>query len=113
MRFLMFVAEDPDAEPYIAAEDNIGDWVDEMLARGVEIRGDRLRPPAEAKTVKVRDGQTLVTDGPFAETRELIAGYDILECADLDEAIEVAGKHPMARFGRLELRPLWPLDFGL
>jgi len=51
-----------------------------------------------------------VSDGPFAESREFIAGYDILECENLDEAIEIASKHPMARFGRLELRPVWPFD---
>jgi hypothetical protein len=49
----------------------------------------------------------MVTDGPFAETKEQIAGFDVLECADLDEALEVAAKHPMAKFGMLELRPFW------
>ena len=66
--------------------------------------GDALRPTAEARTVRMRNGEVLVTDGPFAETREWIAGFDILECADIDEAIAVAAEHPMARFGRLELR---------
>jgi hypothetical protein len=55
-------------------------------------------------------GQGLVTDGPFAESRDWIAGFDILDCADLDEAIELASRHPMAATGRLELRPFWPLD---
>ena len=55
--------------------------------------------------MRMRGGKVLVTDGPFAETREWIAGFDILECTDLDEAIEIAAQHPMARFGRLELRP--------
>ena len=61
----------------------------------------------DATTVRVRDGQTLVADGPFAETKEQIGGFDILECADLDEAIELASKHPVAKFGTLELRPFW------
>ena len=107
MKYFMFVAEDPTAEPYVAAEDNIGAWADEMNARGVSLAGDRLRPAAEAKTVRRRNGELVVTDGPFTESREVIAGYDIIECADLDEAIEVASKHPMARFGRIELRPFW------
>jgi hypothetical protein len=59
-----------------------------------------------ATTVRVRNGQLLVSDGPFAETKELIVGFDLLDCADLDEAIEVARTHPMARGGRIELRPL-------
>ena len=49
----------------------------------------------------------MLTDGPFAETKEQIAGYDVLDCADLDEAIEIASKHPVAAFGMLELRPFW------
>ena len=53
--------------------------------------------------------EVLVTDGPFTESKEWIAGYDVIEAADLDEAIEIASKHPMARFGRIELRPVWPL----
>ena len=76
-------------------------------ASGARVMGDALRPIADATTVRKRGGKVLVTDGPFAETREWIAGFDILECADLDEAIEIASQHPMARFGRLELRPFW------
>ncbi|MBW0092156.1 hypothetical protein I4I73_14885 [Pseudonocardia sp. KRD-184] len=70
----------------------------------------RRRPArrvSAATTVRVRAGELLVTDGPLAETKELIVGYDVLECADLDEAVEVARAHPMARIGRLELRPFW------
>ena len=60
--------------------------------------------------MRVRDGELLVTDGPFTESKEWIAGFDILECDDLDEAIEVASRHPMARGGRIELRPFHPVD---
>ena len=60
----------------------------------------------------MRSGELLVTDGPFTESKEWIVGFDVLECADLDEAIEVASKHPMAYEGRLELRPFWPMDEG-
>jgi hypothetical protein len=55
----------------------------------------------------VREEEVLLSDGPFAETKEWIAGYDIIECEDLDEAIEVASRHPVARFGSIEVRPLW------
>jgi len=84
-------------------------WVTEMDGRGVRLQGDRLRPVSDATTVRVRDDEVLIADGPFAETKEQIAGYDILECADLDEALEVAAKHPVARFGVIEVRPFWPL----
>jgi hypothetical protein len=82
-------------------------WLDEMQARGVRLQGDRLQPPSAAATVRMRDGEMLVTDGPFAETKEAIAGFDILECASLQEAIEVAAKHPVAEFGAIEVRPFW------
>ena len=109
MEFMMFVATDPGAEPYDSDGDNIGEWVDEMTRRGVWISGNRLRPPEDATTVRVRGGEALITDGPFTESKEWIAGFDVIECADWDEAIEVASKHPMARFGRIELRRAWPL----
>ena len=110
MRYMMFVATDPEAEPYVPAEDDIGEWVADVDARGVHVIGERLRPVHDATLVRVRGGELLVTDGPFTESKEWIAGFGVLDCRDLDEAIEVAAKHPMARFGRIELRPMWPLD---
>jgi hypothetical protein len=82
-------------------------WVAEMDGRGVRREGAPLRPVREAVTVRVRDGELLVSDGPFAETKEQIAGYDVIECADLDEAIAVAARHPTARLGTIEVRPFW------
>ena len=82
-------------------------WVNEMDGSGVRLLGNQLQPVRDATTVRVRDGEVLVADGPFAETKEQIAGFDIIECSDLDHAIEVAAKHPVARFGSLEVRPFW------
>ena len=110
MRYFMFVVADPAADPYEPEQDTIGTWIDEMTERGVSIMGERLRPVEDATTVRVRGGKLLVTDGPYIEAKEWVAGFDVLECRDLDEAIEVASKHPMARFGTLELRPFWPLE---
>jgi len=107
MKYIMFVCVDPAAEPYDPALDNIGEWVSEMDGRGVRLHGDRLKAVEDSFTVKRRQGETLVSDGPFAETKEWIAGYDMLECKNLDEAVSIAAKHPMARFGRIELRPVW------
>jgi len=113
VEYLMFVATDPEPDRSDAPEDpDIDDWVAEYDARGIRIRGERLRPPSDATLVRVRDGRLLVTDGPYTESKEWIAGYDILECESLDEAIEVASRHPMARGGRIELRPIWPIDDG-
>lgn len=58
----------------------------------------------------MREGELTVTDGPFAETKEEFAGFDVLDCADLDEAIEMASQHPVAKFGSVEIRPFWPFD---
>jgi len=107
MRYVMFVCVDAEGEKYVPEEDNIADWVDEMDRRKVRILGNRLKRVEYAITVRRRKGKVLVTDGPFAETREWIGGFDLLECADLDEAVEIAAKHPMARFGRIEV-PCWP-----
>jgi hypothetical protein len=86
-------------------------WVAEMGGRGVRREGAALRPVREAATVRVRDGEVLVSDGPFAETKEQIAGYDVVECSSPDEAIEVAAKHPVARFGAIEVRPFQPVGW--
>jgi hypothetical protein len=78
-------------------------WVEEMEGRGVRLLGRELDLPQTAATVRVRDGQTLVT-GPFAETKEFIAGFDLLDCAGLGEAIEAAAKHPSSWFQAIEIR---------
>lgn len=82
-------------------------WLREMTDRGMFITGARLRPVATATTVQVRSGETLVSDGPLAETKEAIGGFVLLDCADLDEAIAAAAKHPVAAHGKVEIRPLW------
>ncbi len=110
MRFLMLVVADPEVDTTEEPVLTIEEWSAETNESGVNLDGDRLRPPQQAKTVRRRGGKVFVTDGPFAETREVIAGFDILECRDMDHAIEVATRHPMATHGVLELRELWPLD---
>jgi hypothetical protein len=105
MKYMMIVCYDPLIDPAEAEGGmDIDSWVTEMDGRGVRIEGRPLAPE-DATTVRVRAGEVLVSDGPFAETKELMVGYDMLECADLDEAIEVASKHPLARRGAMELRP--------
>jgi hypothetical protein len=85
-------------------------FADEMIARGVlRDRGLRLQPTATATTVQVRNGDMVIADGPFAETKEQIGGVYIIECADLDEAIEVASKSPAAHHGTIEVRPVWEM----
>jgi len=106
MRYMLLICHDSSFTARTAEGDSAA-WFEEMVRRGVRKDGDRLRPAAEAKTVRVRDGKLLLRDGPFVEGKEEVGGYDIIECADLDEAIEIASKHPVAKFGTIEIRPVW------
>jgi len=82
---------------------------EEMGARGVLQGGERLHPTTSATTVRVREGEVLTSDGPFAETKEQMGGFYLVECKDLDEAIEVASKIPGASHGSVEVRPIWEM----
>ena len=112
MNYLMFVVTDPTGvtEADREAAPDIETWGGDVTARGKWVIGDRLRPVEDATTVRVRAGELLVTDGPFTESKEAIVGFDVLDCDDLDEAIEIAAAHPMAYAGSIELRPFWPLE---
>ena len=82
-------------------------WLDDLQARGMWVTGDQLAPPRRARSVRVRDGKPIVTDGPFAETKEAVGGFDIIECGSMEEAVEIASGHPVAQMGTIEVRPLW------
>ena len=114
MKYLLLVCWDagrmdaqtePDASD--AEEPENFPWLDELQSRGAWITGDQLAPPRRARSVRVRGGRTLVTDGPFAETKEAVGGFDLIECDSLDEAVEVAAGHPLAEIGTIEVRALW------
>jgi hypothetical protein len=107
MNYLMLICTDGVSTPEIAAtmQEHMPKWVEEMDSRGVRLLGNGLEPPDSAKTVRVRNGQTLISDGPFADTKEFIAGLDVIEAESLDEAIEVAAKHPVAWYFAIEVRP--------
>lgn len=82
----------------------------EVQQRGIVHGGEPLQPVSTATTVRVRDGKTLVTDGPFAETKEQLGGFYILDCKDLDEAIDLATRIPEAAFGSIEIRPIMVIE---
>ena len=102
----MNAQEEPDPSAPDAQEESFP-WVDDLRARNIWLIGDQLAPPRRARTVRVRDGKALVTDGPFAETKEAVGGFDLLECGSFEEAVEIAASHPVAEFGTIEVRPLW------
>ena len=106
MRFLMLVCRDTEPVDAPGATDDGGKWVTTMDERGVRVTGDPLAHQREARVVRVRRGEIVVTDGPFVETKEILAGFDLLECRDMAEAIEVAAAHPYAVEGVMELRPI-------
>ena len=108
MRFMMFVVADPElaAQADPDADDlSIDEWLAEVEGR--RVMGEQLRRTDTAKTVRVSKGEVIVTDGPFTESQEWIAGFDILECDSLEEAIEIASRHPQSNGGKLERRPFW------
>jgi hypothetical protein len=87
-----------------------GAFTQSIIQSGNFKAGDRLQPTATATTVRVREGKTLTTDGPFAETREQLGGYYLVEAKDLDAALAIAARIPGARFGSIEVRPIWVYD---
>jgi hypothetical protein len=115
MTYLLLVCWDADrmntqTEPDASTadvEDEGFPWLDDLRERGVWLTGDQLAPPRRARSVRVRDGKTLVTDGPFAETKEAVGGFDLIQCDSLEEAVEIAARHPIAEMGTIEVRPLW------
>ena len=110
MEYMLFICTDSTAPTTEPSGHTIDEWVVETTDGGTRRYGDRLRPANDATTIKLRGGRLSVTAGPFAETTEWIAGYDVIECGDLDAAIQIAAKHPMAQLGQIEIRPMWPIE---
>ena len=115
MRYALLICGDEKGMEATSPEEasaNLNEYLafgEEMGKRGVLQGGERLRPTTDATTVRVRDGEVLASDGPFAETKEQIGGFYLVDCKDLDEAIGVASKIPGARNGSIEVRPIWEL----
>jgi hypothetical protein len=108
MKYLFLVKVDPDVE-VSEEEADPNPWLAEVNRRGARVIGERLSD-SSTKTIRVRKGEQLVTEGPFAEAKELIGGFDVIDCADDAEAVEIASLHPVAHFGAIEIRRFWPFD---
>lgn len=108
MKFLMLVCRDsmPVQAPTAPAGQAVEQWVTTMDDTGVRVTGGELAPDAEAVAVRVRDGQRQVADRAFLETKGALLGFDLLECQDMAEAIDVAAAHPLASRCVLEIRPV-------
>jgi hypothetical protein len=110
MKYVLMLCSDstvPEEVFQAAVKAGCEGWSEEMQRRGILLDSTGLRPPDDATTVRVREDQVLLTDGPFAETKDQIGGFSMIECANLDEAVEVAAKHPWARAGKIEVRPVF------
>lgn len=108
MQFLLIIAHD---DTFRASRELVGsiyEWIDANAKRGVRVRGAPLKPSAEATTIQVRDGVRHRRDGPFSDARDQMAAFELIECADLEEAVEIAFSHPMAAAATIEIRPVWP-----
>ena len=112
MRYMLLIYNDEtkDLAPSDPGWDELmaayGAFTDEVRANGTFVGGDPLQPTMTATTVRVRDGQVLNSDGPFAETKEQLGGFYMLDCRDLDQALELAARIPAAKTGSIEVRPL-------
>ena len=110
MQYLLMIGGDPSSGSASSAElcsaEEAVAWVAEMRRRGLYRGGLLLRPNSDATTIRVRGDEVLLTDGPYAETKEQIGGVCLLECASLHEAIQAAAAHPVARLGMVEVRPM-------
>ncbi len=114
MRYLLLIYtpetdEVPSVEAAEAEHAAYGAFTADIKARGMFQAGEALTPTSTATTVRVVDGETVVTDGPFAETKEALGGFYLIEAPDLDEAIATAGRLPAAKRGSIEVRPIWEL----
>ena len=107
---LIYSVEGGDDVDWPTLIEQYGKFGEEATAAGVMVGGDALQPVSTATSVRLRDGKTNITDGPFAETKEQLGGYYLLECKDLDEAIHWAAKIPSARYGTIEVRPVVVFD---
>ena len=116
MKYLLMICANEQEEAAMS-EAEMGQLLEEYMAFGTEleasgayVHGERLQPVSTATTVRVRDGELLTTDGPFAETKEQMGGFYLIEAADLDQAIAWARKIPSAKMGSIEVRPIWEME---
>ena len=115
MRYILLICTDESSDQAMSPAEGEAQMAgymkfgEDMTKRGVLKGGERLHPTSDATTVQVRDGELLTSDGPFAETKEQIGGFYLVDAKDLDEAIEIAAKIPGASKGSIEVRPIWEM----
>jgi hypothetical protein len=113
MRYLLLIHVDETRYPEMSPQEtaqlraDYGAYTDELKQAAAYVASERLRPTTAATTIRVRNGEALTMDGPFAETKEQLGGFYLIQANDLDEALAWAVKMPSARYGSIEVRPIW------
>jgi hypothetical protein len=113
MKYILLMYANQSGAPQLTPEEQTAEqqawfaYMNDAKAAGVLLDNNGLAPGVSPTTVRVRDGKTLTTDGPFAETHEQLAGYSVVDCKNLDDAISWAARIPTAKYGSIEIRPLW------
>ena len=116
MKYLLLVYIDPELLEQATAEQYDGEMrhcirhADTLATQGTLLGFNKLESPAQARTVRIREGRTSVFDGPFAETKEVLAGYNLIEADSLEQAIELASRFPWARYGSMEVPPVADME---
>ena len=112
MKYMLIIANDPETHPvpgdsrWDQLMADYGAFAEQLASHGRPFTGDPLRTPDTATTVRVRDGRTLTVDGPFAETKEWLSGYFVIDCDSIDQALQAAAMVPSAKYGAVEVRPV-------
>lgn len=107
MQYLLIICHDDAFTPSGKLFSDIDAWIKEMKSRGVRVYGNPLRPASDGTTVRIRNGKLQRASGPFAKSKEKMCAYELIDCQDLEEAVSVASRHPMAAAATIEVRPIW------
>lgn len=107
MQFLLIICHGAEFRPTEKLISDILAWTAEMSGRGIRVYGNPLRPPSDAITVRVRNGKLTRANAPFTDSAEKMCAYELIECGNTEEAIDIASKHPMAKVATIEVRQVW------
>lgn len=107
MKYLLIIAHDDAFRPASTLVSEIQAWISETMQRGIRVHGNPLQPADTGVTVRVRGGRRMQTSGPFSQSKEQLCAYELIDCKDMEAALDAAASHPMAAAASIEVRPVW------
>jgi hypothetical protein len=107
VQYLLIISHDNTFVPTKALITSIYKWINKMSESGIRVYGNPLQPPENAVTIRVREGNAQIKNGPFSNAKEKMCAYELIECGSFEEAVDVAAHHPMAKVATIEVRPVW------